>query len=190
MNQGLYIGLTGRMGSGKGEVAKILKKQDFTYISLSDIVREEVARRGKEVNRAEMQDIGNSLRNAGGAGVLGKMVREKVTGSNQNKWVIDGIRNPAEVEELRKMPGFTLVAIDSPVESILTRLESRSRQTDLAGKEELKKRLDREWGIGEPPEGQRVGPCMELADVTIVNRQGLKELRKAVFNFLESLQHR
>ncbi|MFC2155923.1 hypothetical protein ACFLRB_05490 [Acidobacteriota bacterium] len=59
------------MVSGKGEVAEFLKKKGYRYISLSDIVREEVARLSREVTRTEMQDIGNRLRNSGGAGVLG-----------------------------------------------------------------------------------------------------------------------
>ena len=36
----MIIGLTGKNGSGKGEVAEFLKKRGYTYFSLSDEIRE------------------------------------------------------------------------------------------------------------------------------------------------------
>ncbi len=178
------IGLTGRMGCGKGEAAEFLKEKGYRYISLSDIVREEVARRGKEINRAEMMDVGNSLRESGGAGVLGRLVREKITASVREKWVIDGIRNPSEVEELRKIDSFFLLGVDAHIEVLLNRMKSRGRGTDLADEAELKKRLDREWGIGEPEGGQQVGKCMGMADVTITNNKDLTDLKTALLELL------
>ncbi len=180
MKHKLCIGLTGRMGSGKGEAAAILLEYGFNYISLSDIVREEVDRRDKMVDRSRMQDIGNSMRKAGGAGILGKRVREKITASSQEKWVIDGIRNPAEISELRKMDDFYLLGIEARLPIILSRLKSRKRDDDKAGDADLKKRLDREWGIGEPAEGQQVGKCMSLADFTITNEKTLPYLRREI----------
>lgn len=181
----LCIGLTGRMGSGKGEAAAILKEHEYKYISLSDIVREEVARLGRKVTRFEMQDIGNSMRKSGGAGVLGKRVREKIESSGQDKWVIDGIRNPAEVIELEKIDSFYLVGIDSDINVIISRLKSRKRTTDKAEDSELKKRLDREWGIGEPGDGQQVGRCMEMARFTINNDKSLEDLRAEILKILK-----
>jgi dephospho-CoA kinase len=95
-NSKLCIGLTGRMGSGKGEAVKILEELGFTYTSLSDIVREEIAKLGKEVTRAETQDIGNRLRREHGAGVLGKRIQEKIESFPipHDRWVIDGVRTP------------------------------------------------------------------------------------------------
>ena len=36
------IGLTGTNGSGKGEAAAYFKKKEFSYFSLSDLIREEL----------------------------------------------------------------------------------------------------------------------------------------------------
>jgi dephospho-CoA kinase len=93
----LCIGLTGRMACGKGEAVRILGARGFNYVSLSDIVRREAAKIDPAVSRSRMQDIGNRLRAEGGAGVLGRMVRERIATSGETRWVIDGIRNPAEV---------------------------------------------------------------------------------------------
>jgi dephospho-CoA kinase len=189
MNKKLCIGLTGRMGSGKGEAVKILEELGFRFISLSDMVREEIAKLGREVSREETQDIGNRLRREGGAGVLGKRVREKIESflPPLDKWVIDGVRNPAEVVELKKLNTFYLLALDTDLDIILERIKNRKRSADLLDEAEMKKRLDREWGIGEPEEGQQVGKCFEMADFVFPNNNGLEHLEKEILNVLEKI---
>jgi dephospho-CoA kinase len=172
----LRIGLTGRMASGKGEVVRILKNHGLRFISLSDIVHREAAKIKTAINRSQMQDLGNRLRMEGGAGILGKMVRELIEASGPSSWVIDGIRNPAEVVELKKMDRFYLVGIESGVETILERMKKRGRATDTVGETELRAALEREWGTGEPEGGQQVGPTLAMADFVIVNNGSLPEL--------------
>lgn len=184
----ICIGLTGRMASGKGEVVKLLEEKGYNYISLSDIVREEARREGTTVNREHMQNIGNRLRQNGGAGVLGRMVKEKILASEISRWVIDGIRNPAEVRELRLLEGFLLMGVEADISVILERMKERNRDTDRMPEDELRKRLDREWGSGEPENGQQVGPCMKLADITIINNTSLDELSLQITNILNNLE--
>jgi dephospho-CoA kinase len=172
----LRIGLTGRMASGKGEVVRILKNHGLRFISLSDIVHREAAKIKPAINRSQMQDLGNRLRMEGGAGILGKMVRELIEASGPSSWVIDGIRNPAEVAELKKMDRFYLLGIESGVETILERMKKRGRATDTVGAAELRAALEREWGNGEPEGGQQVGPTMAMADFVIANNGSLSEL--------------
>jgi len=185
-----HIGLTGMMASGKGEVVKILEETGYKYISLSDIVREEVALAGKPVSRSEMQDIGNSLRDEGGPGILGKRIYEKLSGSPPGKWIIDGIRNPHEVTELRKLDPFSLIAVISDRGLILKRLKERLRDTDMADDKELNMRLDREWGIDEPEGGQQVGKCVEISDYFIDNNQSLEKLKKEVLKTLKLMENK
>jgi len=187
MTKKLSLGLTGRMGSGKGEVVEILKGAGFHCISLSDIVREEVARLGKPVDRAGMQDIGNRLRCSEGAGVLALRVRERIAGSTSEKWVIDGIRNPAEIFQLKQLGAFFLLAIDADMETILQRLKNRQRDTDRVDESELRQRLAREWGQGEPAAGQQVGKCMRLADYTVDNNKSLADLQIEVLRVLKEI---
>jgi len=183
----LYIALTGRMGSGKGEVVNILKEKGFQYISLSDIVREEVRKLNRDVTRTEMQNIGNSLREREGAGVLGKRVRDKILSSEHRRWVIDGIRNPAEIIELKRLSNFYLFAIDSDIDLIIKRMKSRKRKTDKVSDNELRKAIDREWGIGEPEDGQQVGKCVDMSDFLLKNNSSLKELKDKVLNILNQI---
>ena len=148
MKEKIRIGLTGRMASGKGEAIRILIQYGFHEISLSDIVHAEAKKSGKEITRSQMQDIGDRLRRIGGAGVLGRMIREKIESSPITRWVVDGIRNPAEIGELKKLECFYLVGIETDIPIILERLRKRGRATDRVKTDELLKALEREWGVG------------------------------------------
>jgi len=175
----MYIGMTGPIASGKGEVIKLLEEKGYKYISLSDIVREECDKRGLERVRLNLQNTGDSLRKEFGAGVLGMKVREKVLAEPDTDWVIDGVRNPAEVEELRKMDGFHLIAVTANRDILMERVLSRAREDDQnTTEEEILARIKRDWGEGEPPEGQQVGKCVEMADFTILNEGTLEELHE------------
>ncbi|MCK4836695.1 MAG: AAA family ATPase [Candidatus Aminicenantes bacterium] len=185
----LYVGLTGTMASGKGEIAKIFKNLNFAYISLSDIVREEAGKRGKDnMSRHDLQNLGNELRKNGGTDIIARRVRDKIIASNKKAWIIDGIRNPAEVLELKKLRPFYLIGIKSDLEIILKRIQSRKRQTDRVENSELEKLINREWGVGESSNGQRVGECIQIADFIIENNQGLNELKKKCLDIISIIE--
>jgi len=186
-NKELYIGLTGVMATGKGESVKILKKLGFKYISLSDIVRAEASKTEKQVTREKMQDIGNMLRKKGGEGILAKKVRGKISESKQKKWVIDGIRNPAEVIELKKLKSFFLIGLTTPLNTIINRIKKRKRDTDTGDEIETKKRIERERGIGESKYGQQVEKCLHMADFTVKNNKTIKDLESNILKILNKI---
>jgi len=170
------------MGCGKGEIVKILEGMGFSYIRLSSIVREEAKRRDLPETREMLQDIGNEMRAEGGVGVLAVKALEKV-GEKGGDFVIDGVRNPGEIEELRKGEDVYVVGVQTRRELIVERVLGRARAGDAVEKEEVLKKLDREWGIGEPADGQQVGKCMEMADEVIVNESSLKALEEAFLSY-------
>lgn len=182
------------MASGKGEVANILADRAFSYISLSDIVREEAGKQsrsgdnGDGISREQMQDLGNRLRAEGGAGVLARIVVEKIQSSPPGRWIIDGIRNPAEVDHLRTLRPFYLIGVRALRETILLRMKHRGRGTDIADTGELEKRLDREWGGDEPEDGQQVGRCMHMTDFIVENNHTINDLKKNVFCILSNIE--
>jgi dephospho-CoA kinase len=183
----LYIGLTGSMGSGKGEVASCFENLHFNYISLSDIVREEI-KKIDNIDRSAIQNIGNKLREQGGPSILASRVIAKIRASGKKNWVIDGIRNPAEVQELKKLHSFYLIGIKSHMRFLLERIISRKRETDRIKISELKKTIKREWGTGEPENGQQVGKCMKMADHILENNGSLEELRTNCEKILSAIE--
>lgn len=185
----MKLGLTGPIGSGKGEVTKILISKGFSYISLSDIVREEAKKRNIELSRENLQNLGNTLRKKFGGGVLGKIVRERIEKEPEKDWVIDGIRNPFEVEELRKIKDFFLIAVTAPIEILIKRVISRKRIEDPESEEEIRERILREIGDDQPEEGQRIKDCMALSDFTIVNIHSLPHLEEEVEKIIETLSN-
>jgi len=175
----MIIGLTGTKASGKGEVAEIIKKRGFAYFSLSDRVREEAAARGLvNYNIKDLQDIGNDLRKKFGNGALAKRTLEIAKGSEN--FIIDGIRNPSEIEELKRYGNFVLIAVDAlPFERFI-RLARRGRPSDPKTMPEFMKVDERDRGINEADSGQQVAKCMEKANFHIVNNGNVEHLRNKV----------
>ena len=182
-----YFGLTGSMGSGKGEIAKLLQDRGYAFISLSDIVRAEAAARGLPETREHLQNVGNELRSKDGAGALGTRVREAVLREPEKNWVIDGIRNPGEIAALRLLPSFRLIGVSADREILLERIAERQREGSALSREEIAAKLDREWGKNEPPDGQQVGKCLEDCDYFILNEGTLEELKAKLDHYLKLL---
>ena len=121
----MIIGLTGKNGAGKGEVARFLTESGYEYHSLSDILREELAARGEQVTREVLIGIGNELRANYGAGVLAERTLKKL--GVETHAVVDSIRNPFEVEALRRRLSFYLLSVDADPKVRFERALARNR---------------------------------------------------------------
>ena len=170
----MLIGLTGRIASGKGIVADYFIEKGFRYFSLSQEVREEARRRGIEITRKNLQDLGNEIREKEGAAAWAKRIKKKIRPGN---YVIDGIRNPAEVKELLKLPDFKLISVDSPQEIRYKRVISRAKGSDKKTWEGFLEMDNRDFGENSES-GQQVGRCMEMAEFKILNDSDLDNLYK------------
>ena len=181
-NKGMFIGLTGLNASGKGTAADHLKDLGFSYFSLSDIVREEATALGMDHSRESLIYTGNKLRTDNGPSVLAKRTAEKIIGQNIKNAVIDSIRNLKEVEELRKLDGFILVAVDAPVEIRFKRAKKRGR---VGFEKYLQEFIDVEQKENSSdPNKQNLFECIKQADVVIVNDGTPKQLISKVEELL------
>src|SRR5262245_10265475 len=120
----MIIGLTGKNAAGKGEVAAFLKDKSFYYASLSDAIRDELNERKIAITRDSLIATGNELRQNFGADILARRVLEKLD-PNRN-YVIDSIRNPAEVRALKKSGNFVLINVDAPNPIRFDRIRTRA----------------------------------------------------------------
>jgi dephospho-CoA kinase len=177
----LIIGLTGRIASGKGVIADFLKEKGLNYTTVSSVVRKEAFELGLEITRTNLQNLGNSRREEFGAGYWMKKIIETIS-PNEN-YVIDGIRNPGEIDELKKLASdnrkFYLIAIDSPFQERFRRMLNRAKLSDPKNLEEFIKIDERDF-VESNPLGQQVGKCMKQADYLINNSNSLEEFRKNI----------
>jgi dephospho-CoA kinase len=183
----MIIGLTGPMASGKATVVGILKKKDFKSVTMSDVIRGEMEIAGIPFEREKVQNFANAVRTKEGAGAWARRCLEKAKREGWKDWAIDGIRNPSEIDELKKDPSFVLIAVMLSEGEIVRRILARKRDIDPTDPEEIKRRLRRDWGVNEPPEGQQVGLCVRLSDYYFDNSIPLEKVEKEFLKLYDRL---
>ncbi|MBI2564372.1 AAA family ATPase [Candidatus Woesearchaeota archaeon] len=183
----MLIGLTSFIGAGKGVAAEYFEKKGFKRIPLSDFLREECIKRGLSVTRNMLIEIGNELRLNEGPGVLAKLALKSL--KNNENAVIESIRSPEEINELRKRKDFILVSLISSQQIRFERVKCRGRENDPQTFEEFKKLDEREANRKEA-HGQKIAQCIELADVMIVNEGLFEELYKKLDQLVENAKHK
>jgi dCMP deaminase len=122
----MIIGITGKIGSGKDTVAKILQEKDFEHISLSDILREDLTRQKKEITRQNLIDAGSTIRKKYGGAILAERAYAKISKKNT---VITSIGRTEEVEFL-KNKGIQIIYVDAPIKTRFNRIKQRKREND------------------------------------------------------------
>ncbi len=172
------IGLTGTNGAGKGEVAAYFTKKGYSYFSLSDIIREELQKAGKKESRNSLIKMGNQLRENYGPDILAKRIMNIIT----SKAIIDSIRNPKEIEYLKKQKKFILLAIDAPPELRYERVKKRGREESASTLQEFIKKEAEEMTNRE--KAQQLQSCMKRADYFITNDSSLEDLNKKLERLL------
>lgn len=185
----MIIGLTGKNAAGKGEIAKHLQSKGFVYFSLSDALREEAAKRGLEHSRNNLINLGNELRKTYGNSVLAKRINEKIEelkAQGKTDFVIDSIRNPGEIEELRKNEGFLLVGVVTDEKIRFQRLLKRGRIGDAASFEEFQEQEQRE--NNNEASGQQLDKCLAMADKHISSNGTIDEANKEFDEWMESIK--
>jgi dephospho-CoA kinase len=175
----MIIGLTGPNAAGKGEIANYLQGKGFVYHSLSDVLRDYATKRGIEHTRENLIRLGNELRAEHGPAVLAKETIKKLTGKD----IVDSIRNPAEVEELRKQKDFVLLGVDAPVELRFQRAMKRGRNECASTLEEFKENEKRENIKNKI--NQQLNECLRMADKVIINDGTLRELHRKIEDILK-----
>lgn len=170
----VIIGLTGSFGSGCSTVSSILASLGFQIISLSKFLKDEALRRDPKFNdilrkekRKMLQDIGNEfcLKDPG---ILIKKAFE--IADKGKDMVIESLKNPGEIQELKKEHRSYVIALDA---SFVTRKERIiDKEYDGDNKQFVKDdRREKDEGI---PHGQRLQECVDLADILIDNDEDNK----------------
>ncbi|MDP3881978.1 MAG: dephospho-CoA kinase [Nanoarchaeota archaeon] len=181
----MIVGITGPIASGKSVLAQMLVEKGFIRLTLSEEVREELRKKGEEIERAALQDLGNEMRAKHGNGFWAKRLIAKM--SSGKNYVVEGIRNPGEVEEFRKLRNFVLIGVNAPIERRIEWIKARNKDSDPKNISGIKTIDARDRGVGEKEHGQQTSACFDLADDYIVNNTDLEDLRAKALELVQQL---
>ncbi|RJQ35440.1 hypothetical protein C4566_00780 [Candidatus Parcubacteria bacterium] len=170
----VILGFTGLIACGKGTAAKYFKdKYNADTFRFSTMLRDVLDRLYLPQSRENFQILSPLLRETFGQDIMAKVIAEDVKKSKADIIVIDGMRRPADIEYLRNVPGFRMVAIDVDMRTRYERLVKRGENTDDTSKtfEQFQKEHEAETEIYIPE-------LMKQADVTIDNNGSVEDFYK------------
>ena len=162
----IIIGLTGRNAGGKTTAGELLASKGFSYLSLSDVIREEAKRRDLPDVRESLTALGNELRERHGPGALAELTVARL--QPDRNYAVDSIRHPAEVQALKKAGAFTLFHIFAPLEARFARSLARNRAGDAQTLQDFIRQEEREFASSNVA-AQQLLETERLANRTIEN---------------------
>jgi dephospho-CoA kinase len=193
----MIIGLTGPIASGKGLATKAIKAQlghePVTTVLLSDYIREVVREDDKPLDRNTLREAGNALREKNGPGAWVKRMFERLPEGNGGVLLVDSIRNPGEIEELRAAFGKQLfvLATDAPVNDRIKRVLKRAREDDSTDTAEIERQMRIEME-DNPETGFGIERCRALSDAVSLGKESkaerVEEVQEWVREFSDKIE--
>jgi len=145
------VAVCGMPGSGKGEFAAVLVSAGVPVVSMGDMIRAEVRRRGLEEAPNVFGEVAASLRAAHGADVLAVRLCDRVDEllTLHPLVLIEGLRGTAEqaVFSSRWGDNYRTVAIVADADTRFQRIQQRGRSED-GDRAAFEARNQRETGWG------------------------------------------
>lgn len=182
----MIIGLTGTLAAGKGTIVEVLKEKGFKHFSVREFISDEIKKRGLEVNRDNMIEIGNKLREENSPSYMAERLFERA--KNEKDSIIESLRTVGEIEALRKNPGFVLFAVDADINKRYQRAIARKSSTDFVSFEEFQKKEGIEMNSDDPNK-QNLSKCILLADYKFENNGTVEELKREVERILNRIEN-
>ncbi len=176
------IAITGPTRSGKGEVSRLLQERGYVPFVFSDRIREYARTNPNIGDKEELQDVGDFMRKYFGHGILAALTLRLILKDERQKFVISGIRHPAEIRVLKDFLGDGKVTILGVYASQATRFEFVKLDKKNGNPEtfdQFKRIDDRELygGNGTRPHVMNINECLKLVDASIItNEMGIEKL--------------
>lgn len=195
------IGLTGLPSVGKEAVWAFINEMCIEkglkalHLSFSNEIKREAELLGltkDKLDRDSITSLVGRMRLAEGFGVLARRIARRIRSESADVYVVEAIRHPAEVDELRNAyhGAFVLGAVVAELETIAQRLIERGRSDEsraaMSSLDQAMELLDRELR-GNGGVTIDVGKCIELADIVIHNDGTLADLRADVRRTFEPI---
>lgn len=170
----MIIGITGTNGAGKGTVVDyLIRHKGFVHGSARDLIREELAKRGLELNRDNTRLVANELRKTHGPGYIAEELLRRAQARGGDT-VIESIRTVGEAEYL-KSQGAHIWAVDAERKTRYERVVLRGSETDKISFEQFCAEEDREMAQTEKFD-MNIRGVMAMADMILTNNGTPDEL--------------
>ena len=185
----ITIGITGTLGAGKGTIVDYLvKEKGFVHFSVRDFITQEIERRGMPVNRDSMTIVGNDLRKQHSPSYITDELYKQAQETGKN-CIIESVRTPLEVSELRKHSNFYLFAIDADAKVRYERIVVRGSSTDNVSFETFIANEQREM-TSDDPNKQNLKACIEQADYLFSNDGNFEDLHQKIEEVLDKIMYK
>lgn len=131
MNSFKIIGISGTDGSGKDTVGEILSSHGWKFVSVTDLLRAEAARRKVRLGRDTLRQISAEWRRNQGLGVLVDKAVETYKDDNMKYagLVLASLRNPGENDRIHELKGM-VIWVDADPKVRFERIKNRNRGTE------------------------------------------------------------
>ncbi len=182
----LIIGLTGQIASGKGVAKKYIEeKYGATSFKFSDILRRILEDLDIPQTRDNVINLSIMLRQAYGEDLLARAMAKSVTSASQDIIVIDGIRRLADIEYLKPIPEFFVIAITAEPQLRYQRLIKRNENPGDAEK------TWEDFLADENKETERsIAQVAAEADYHLDNNESLESLHAQIDKIILSRQNK
>ena len=180
----LVIGLTGMPGSGKSLVVKAAQDLGYDVVTMGDVIREETAKKGLELNPANVGKVMLELRTANGNNVIAEKCVPKIEQKQNRKVLIDGIRSLVEADTFKNhFAKFVLVAVHAPPQLRFNRLSTRGRSDDPKTYAVFHERDMRELSVG-------LGNAIAYGEYLIINDNSIDTLKSRASEILRKAEQK
>lgn len=155
-------------GSGKSTIAEGLKIRGYDVVNMGDAVREEAERRNLDPTGANLGSIMLELRQKNGPGAIAELVGPKISQSDSDVVLVDGVRSNDEIRSLSKLGALKVLAVHAPADARFEFLRARGRPDDPQSRTHFEQRDTREMSVG-------ISDSIALSDYALSNAGLSKE---------------
>lgn len=168
----LILGFVGHGASGKGAASDyVIKKYNAGYFRFSKMLYDLVTRLYLPADRNNLIRMSEIVRHEFGEDTLARVMKEDVLHDEHEIICVDGIRRLADIVELRTLPGFKIIYIDTDIKTRYDRLIQRNEKPD-----DRTKTYEQFLADEQRPTELSIDEVAREADYVITNNGTLEEL--------------